>query len=307
MTPYLTCEAAGALLEPFVDGELPMAEQVAVESHLRWCSVCEARVADMQLIGGSMRRVAHAPSAVATERELASMQSAVLTRMRAEQDQSFATQFRSLFVDMRLLWPALGATAAVVTCIFAATGVFAAATAEDSPDSMASMISMLANPGSDENPRTLDNSLFAPRSLDATPVLNSILEDDAVYALSAVVTREGRISNYELLLSERASIRRRDKAAESDGEAVALLAAVKRSRFSPAQSRSGGGPVAVNVVWLVARTTVKGSSAVQLQPRRNEVAVPEPRPGIEKPITADEESVPATGRQSGDAARSTTA
>src|SRR5438128_866455 len=35
MTPYLTCEAAAELLEAFVDGELAMAAQVAVESHLR--------------------------------------------------------------------------------------------------------------------------------------------------------------------------------------------------------------------------------------------------------------------------------
>jgi len=48
MTPYLTCDAAAEMLEPFVDGELPVAEQVSVESHLRWCRVCEARVADMQ-------------------------------------------------------------------------------------------------------------------------------------------------------------------------------------------------------------------------------------------------------------------
>ena len=60
MTRYLSCQAAEPLLEPFVDGELPMAEQVAVESHLRWCRVCEARVDDFRLIGTSMRGVAHA-------------------------------------------------------------------------------------------------------------------------------------------------------------------------------------------------------------------------------------------------------
>ena len=55
MIPYLGCEAARDLLEAFVDGELAMADQVALESHLRWCRTCGARVEDMRLIGASMR------------------------------------------------------------------------------------------------------------------------------------------------------------------------------------------------------------------------------------------------------------
>ena len=55
MIPYLGCEHARELLEGFVDGELAMADQVAVESHLRWCRTCAARVEDMRLIGASLR------------------------------------------------------------------------------------------------------------------------------------------------------------------------------------------------------------------------------------------------------------
>ena len=55
MIPYLGCEHARELLEGFVDGELVMADQVALESHLRWCRACAARVEDMRLIGAAMR------------------------------------------------------------------------------------------------------------------------------------------------------------------------------------------------------------------------------------------------------------
>jgi hypothetical protein len=274
MTPYLTCDAASELLQGFVDDELVMAERVAVESHLRWCRVCEARVTDMRLIGASLRMVAHA-APVADHRSLTAVQSGVLAKLRAERDQSFLAQCKDMFADMRLFWPALGASIAVVTCLFAATGVFEAATVEDHPNSMAGMIDMLANPGSDSNPMSLDSRLSAPRALDAAAVMGSIAEEDAVYAFSAVVTREGRVSNYELLLSERASVRRRDKAAETDGNAAALLAAVKHSRFEPAQTRAGGA-VAVNMVWLLARTTVRGSTRVELALPR-EVTRPAPR------------------------------
>ena len=55
MIPYLDCRAAQELLEAFIDGELAVADQVALESHLRWCTVCAARVEDVQLIGVSLR------------------------------------------------------------------------------------------------------------------------------------------------------------------------------------------------------------------------------------------------------------
>ena len=55
MIEYLDCRASQTMLEAFVDGELAVEAQVALESHLRWCRVCAARVEDMQLIGASLR------------------------------------------------------------------------------------------------------------------------------------------------------------------------------------------------------------------------------------------------------------
>lgn len=290
MTPYLTCEAALERLDAFVDGELTVDEQVAVESHLRWCRVCEARVADMRLIGSSMRLVGQAAASSSEPRDLAIIQSDVLTRLRAERDQSWAAQLSNLFVDMRLLWPALGATAAVITCVFTAAGVFAAATAEENSRSMAAMIERLAHPGSDRNPLSLDRRISAPRALDASLVLDSITEDDAVYAVSAVVTTDGRVSNYELLMSERDRVRRHGEA--SDVETVAFLDAVKRSRFEPAQLPAGS-PVAVNVVWLVARTTVKGTPTALVIPQPRPLVVPTPAVAIEEPAEIDEALPPS--------------
>jgi hypothetical protein len=86
--------------------------------------------------------------------------------------------------------------------------------------------------------------------------------------------------------------RRRDQAASSDDEVSALLEDVKQSRFAPAQTPDGA--VAVNVVWLLARTTVKASidpkddwllppltapaTAEVVKPLSDELARPEPRP-----------------------------
>jgi len=286
MIPYLGCEAAREMLQPFVDLELPMAEQVVLESHLRWCDTCAARVEDMRTIGAALRLGSAAPSVHAKDAgALAAIQSEVLARVRAEHDQSLPVRFRELFADMRVLWQALGATAALVVCVLAVTTVNRVARAEQ-PDSMADVISRLANPGSDRYPLQLDAAMLAPRPLNEGRALDSIPGEEAVFALAAVVTREGRVGNFELLQS---SVREsgesgmlRGTADESD-QISALLDAVKQSRFTPAQTPDG--VVAVNVVWLLARTTVKASFVPESTGSLPPLSAPGPE-DLVKPLTA---------------------
>jgi len=184
----------------------------------------------------------------------ASVQSEVLGLISAEREQSLATRLRDVCVDMRLFWPAVGASGALTVCLCVASAVMGI-TSPENPDSLAGMIHVLANPGSDRNPMRLDGGMVAPpRALNGA-ALDSIPGDEAVFALAAVVTREGRVANYEVLMSERASVRRHDAAVQTD-DVSSVLNAVKQSRFSPAQA-SAGVPVAVNMVWVLARTTVK--------------------------------------------------
>ena len=122
---------------------------------------------------------------------------------------------------------------------------------------MADRITTLANPGSDRNPLPLDMLMLAPRPLTEGPALESMSDEEAVFALAAIVTREGRISDYELLHADARKQRRARRAARPDDEVNALLDTVRQSRFAPAQTPDGA--VAVNVVWLLARTTVKAS------------------------------------------------
>ena len=256
MVPYLGCEHAREMLPAFVDGELPVGEQVAVESHLRWCSTCAAHVEDLRLIGESIRLAA--PTTTRDDqKELATLQSSVLSRVRAEHEQSFAFKVRGLFDDLHLLWAGLGAMTAVLVCVFGTMSVLHAASVER-PDSLAGVIQSLANPGSDRNPMLLDGRMIqAPRALDDSPALDQLGEDEAVFALAAVVTREGRIANYEVLVSERYGTRFSNRAQEAR-RVTTLLDKVAQARFTPAERGVARAPVAVNMVWLLARTTVKG-------------------------------------------------
>jgi anti-sigma factor RsiW len=272
MIPYLDCRAAQLLLEAFVDGELSVREQVALESHLRWCSVCAARVEDMQVIGASLRVTSCALRAdYVADESLASVESEVLTRIQTEREQAPWARLRSMCSDMRFFWPAVGASLALVACLCVAAAVISVTSAQK-PDSLAGMIEMLANPGSDENPMRLDGAMAAPpRALDGAG-LESVPDDDAVFALAAVVTREGRVANYEVLFSERASVRRHDTAVQT-GDVSSVGNAVKQSRFAPAQAVDGA-PVAVNMVWLLARTTVKPAARAALDPPPVKIAPP---------------------------------
>jgi len=292
MIPYIGCESAREMLDAFIDGELPLAEQVALESHLRWCRTCTARVEDMRLIGASLRTASPLPDAD-DARALAAVQSGVLGRVCAEHDESFGVQLRSMFEDMRLFWPAIGASAALCACLFASLSVLQAATAEN-PESLAAMIERLerpsvptllpANPGSDQNPMRLDNRISFPRALDGVSALELLPGDEVAFAVSAVVTREGRIATYDLIETRDG---RADAAkATYANDVQAVLDGVRRSRFSPAEA-AGGTKVAVNMVWLLVRTTAKVQAPHPAPPTPDAAKPAEPptadAPGAETP------------------------
>jgi hypothetical protein len=291
MTPYMTCASARELLEAFIDGELATSDQVALEGHLRWCSTCRARVEDMQLIGTAirLRHEAHDCGAPDIHATLATMQSDVLTRVRAEFDQSFPVQFRQAFDDMRFMWPALGATAALIVCLFSSMIVHRATRGGD-PESMANVIDSLARAAAERRPASLepltsyypvalDETILAPRALDAGPALYAIGEDEAVFAVSAVVTREGRVAAYEVLPPARpVAVARSRRAVHHREQVDAVLGSVKESRFEPAQG-AGGGAVTVRMVWVLARTTVKAQTEAVVKPISDALAPrPAPRP-----------------------------
>jgi anti-sigma factor RsiW len=298
MIRYVGCDYARPRLDAFVDGELPMGDQVLVETHLRWCQTCAARLEDSQRIGESLRLTARAHSHEAgptdtndrgglsddLSRSLAAMQAEVLAQANTEYEQSFSARVEELFSDMRLWWPALGATVAVALSAGVASNVWKA-TSTEQPASLAAIIENLADPGSNRNPQRLDAAMYLPRVLDDGLALDGAMlaqhtgdnHQDEVLAVAAIITREGKISGYALL-DEQGVMRQMPVSGPlaTDGEVEGVLHAVRQSRFAPAQ-RPGGQVVAVNMVWLFARTTVKAShQAVDL-------GMPLPRPALAVP------------------------
>lgn len=247
MTP-LTCRAARGRLQAYHDGELPVSDQIAIGAHLEWCDACAGLLAELRRVGDALRLSAAAHGRLSPE-HAASFHAAVVSRAKAEHDASFVARVRGLCGDLHLVCAGLGAAVAAVVCVVVVLGMMRFATSER-PDSLAAIVNLLASPGSNENPVMIDDRILMPRSLDGAFATGaSTAERDAVFTLAAVVTREGRIENLELL-----------HANGDDAKLVErLLDAVSRARFEPALF--GGSPIAVNMVWLVAHTTVRAGGA----------------------------------------------
>jgi hypothetical protein len=243
----IACEVVRDELDAFHDGELPVELQLLVREHLEDCAGCGFEYDGLE----ALRRGLRAVPGPRQEGPPDSWTSSVLEQVKVERQLSWHTWLLGVFDDMHLVWPALGATAAVVVCLLASAGVLQA-TNEQRPDSLAGIIGYLASPGSNVNPARIDGFTAVPRQYESDHW--PLSSEDAVLTLSAVVTREGRIQRVEMLAAEQA------RALKVKPEVVlAMLDAASRAQFEPA--RAGGAPIAVSMIWLLAHTTVVGREA----------------------------------------------
>jgi len=262
MIAVIGCETARDLLEAFVDGELPTAEQVAVQAHVRWCGTCRARIDDMSLIGWSIRTGVNGGGEMADARDLAVLQAGVLARVRAEREQSLRTRIAECCSDMRLIWPAIGATAAVILCLVGASNVWLMTT-EKGPNSVAFMLET-AQSGSDRNPMRLEDARSAPRVLHDGLAFDEEPDGERMIMVSTLVTQGGKVGEAEVL-DLPGVIPAGGSLAFNDG--LDVLKKMSTWQLTPAQSRSGR-PVAVRVVYLVVQTTAVKESARRIRAER---------------------------------------
>jgi hypothetical protein len=262
-------------LEEFYDGELAIDEQIAIQNHLGDCVSCSLAAEELTTVGATLREMASRVAEPASDEPLR-ISARVLERIRVEEQFSVRSQVRALFQDMHLVWAGLGATVATLTCIVGSASVLHAAN-QQRPDSLASVISILANPGSNENPMRLNYEMMAPRAVTDSAIEMS--GEESEYALSAVVSREGRVQGVEVIPS--ANMKR--------GAVNAMLNGAYRVQFAPAQAR--GDAVAVSMVWLVANTTVKGRPDENMQALRQALrsqTAPQPIGPLPVPAEAGE-------------------
>jgi putative zinc finger protein len=243
----MTCAAVQRRLQAFHDRELQVPDLIAIEGHLHDCPPCARDLNELHAVGNVLRLAA----APAPPDDWTGVRSGVISRMRAEAHESWTARVRRAFDDLHLIWIGLASTAATCLCAGAVLSMLHFAS-PDRQDSLAAVIAVMAAPsGSDLNPARLDGRIQAPsvpeNGIVYATLERSVMDDDLFVPLSAIVTREGRLSGLELL-----------NKMQDGREVTTIVEALSRGRLEPAQF--GGAPVAVNLVWLVAHTTVKGKA-----------------------------------------------
>ena len=252
----LTCAATRRRLQAFHDAELPVGDQIAVAAHLEWCDRCAEAFAEIEIVGSVLRSALPGRTVLSPDEQV-TFPHAVVNRMRVERNLSWPVRLPLLFEDAHFLYAGGAAAVAAVVCVVVMLGMMRFATSTPRPDSLAALVDLLT-PGSNQNPVVPRASVQMPKPLGEAFSTSSSLKgnDEAVFTLAAVVTREGRVANLELLRETGDDV----VPGTDEAKVVAdLLDAVSRARFEPASV--AGLPVAVNMVWLVAHTTVRGTPA----------------------------------------------
>jgi hypothetical protein len=256
------CAAVRRRLQGASDGELPGHQQMEVLAHLERCEHCAAAMDDLLAVREAFQ-ASGLTRPVWTNEEQTAFRSSVVSRAVAERDVSWGAWFREALRESPLLYAGVGALGATVTCVLI----------------MSSMMRFaeLVVPGSNVNPVVVDARMLMPRVIynGFDPAAGARVDDEAAYTLSAVVTREGRLVNLELHPEGGHA----PAAGSREAQVVeSMLGAIAQARFAPA--RVGGLPIAVNMVWLVERTTVHAASfpgeAAPVQPpvKKRRVVVP---------------------------------
>ena len=271
----LTCRTVRRNLAAYCDRELDLPLHLAVRVHLADCASCRREGEAIESLGRAVRQSTAARHRARRD-DLSTLRNAVVGRFQAERAYSIAHGLERMIDDLRMLWAAAGATIATAVCVVALLG-FVRLTLREIPYSMSAVIGALADPGSNRNPVSVDGRMLLPRPASPSEMPPPVLHgEEAVLMLTAVITREGELRDLAVLESGLRGLNAENPAV------VKLLDTVSQTRFQPA--RAGGAPVAVNVVWMLAHTTVfgkEGAEVVRLAPawrRVRETHAPAPPP-----------------------------
>jgi hypothetical protein len=303
----LSCASTRRRLQAFHDEELPLGDQIAVSLHLERCVGCAASLEDLQFVSAVIRAGARAQADSVECLDLVEsgdghgFEESVISRLSAEEGESFGPRFKTMFEDMRLVYAGLCAGVAAIACFVVMFNVMRSVREERNPQSLAAMVKAIgAGKGGHlvpvsaaRGPRgsfmsvvpvvpvVIDARLLMPgASSTATYAADSdadvVLDQaKAEFAVRGVVTREGRVTAVELV---RAGTGEPVDSRTEEARALKnLIGAVARGRYEPASVN--GLPVAVNKIWLVPHTTVHGNRAALETPAQVDPKKPLVRAG----------------------------
>jgi len=240
------CRTVRRWLEADHDGRLAPGRQATLAAHLERCRGCRRVRDELLRLGAALRQagVAHRPD----DAVLAPIAPLVLAGLASEPDVGWWHRLRDTLVERPRLWFVSGAMAATMGGILLAATVLGLGVTTH-PGSLASLLEAYDYLGSNTNPVWSSVGVSLPHVRPDTRTAAILIEPFPPLqlkhlALSGVVTREGALTGLEVLHDD-----------TPDAElARALSRLASDVRFVPARAR--GRAVAMNVVWVLERTTV---------------------------------------------------
>jgi len=134
----LACQSLA--IGAFVDNELSGAERLRVAQHLESCAPCATEAEDLRRLGASLRESA---AAIPATHELAGLADGVVSRIRAEQAQSWSVFVDRVFDGWRWVLAGSGALAAGLSSVAFVLVLLQFGPAPERRDSLAALIETL--------------------------------------------------------------------------------------------------------------------------------------------------------------------
>lgn len=236
------CQSAQAHLAALADGELRGDLLRAVSHHVEACPACASEVETITSLGLELRRAMAEPAGEPAD--LSGLADGVVSRIRAEDHESWRGVFERASDDLHWVMVGAGALAAAfVSALVVSVVIQSALVYRD--DSLAGLLASLAAP-----PGLGDTTV--PTAIES---IGRRANDDVHLASLAEVNGDGHVLTLVPLPGQ-------DRAPAIDkADAALLIGAMRRMRFEQ-QDRVMTDPGPRRFVWLFSTTEVRGSKKV---------------------------------------------
>lgn len=234
MSPSLSCIAVRPYLESFADGELRGDLLRRVSAHIEACAACGGVVDGVRDLGGLLRG---GRSVDADLPDLAGLADGIVSRIRAEERESWRGKFERATDDLH--WVLVGAgSIAAAFCSVLLVSVVMHASVEQRTDSLAAMLNTMS-----VAPPVLGQATVVPAN-----IVGSGGSDDVEFANLTEVNRAGHVMSLEpLSLGNEISA----------SDAQLLVNQLRGLRFTQQTGRSMTDPDARRFIWLYSATEVR--------------------------------------------------
>jgi len=243
MNSPTTCAAVRPHLEAFADGELRGDTLRRVAQHLESCVTCESVIEDVRGVGEILRGDQAAELDLTA---LAGLADGVVSRVRAEDRESWRGKFERATDDLHWILVGAGSLASAFLTALSVTVVMQSAVVQRA-DSLASVLNTMT-----DLPPQLGHATIVPSSIAPDSIVGANGEGDVEFANLTEVNRAGHVTSLQ-------PIALGDGNNPADSQTVSNQ--LRDLRFAQSERSNLTDPEVRQLVWLYTATEVRGTHA----------------------------------------------